>query len=498
MVALFAATNFLLIRFSCLGEVDHHILEAIFPPLFLWISLQLDSKSESRLLQLCLGCLLFFSLTVSSSSLFALGAFFVVHAFILGRPEGIKRFFVWCVLPATLLLLAYTFWFYSVRGVWLSIDHPSLFQTCVLLVLFIAASLVIYQRPRGIRPLVSTLVGLAAVFTICFIVNWPVVVIGPLKSGIEYVFGKTGVLQNVGEASSIFTNYGEFNWNYIISNFGYLIFLLPLGWFALFYFKALKKEERALLLWLSLMSVPSIMQKRFSHLMLGLLLIFYVWLLRRVLSFLSQKGLRLAPMVTLLFLILTILPLLEAGLSPLGSSRDRIDGSVAKMFLDKNPMNQETVWKRLALKENVVEGFWANPNLGHMMLYITGLGAVTNSFYHGASFDLDFKLRTITSDEELLKEARLNKIRFFILADDFRFLELAYRLRGQPTKSWLRREFAEGQERLTFEIPELRKLAWVRLLTEVEKVPGFTPIFSAKALEEYYYTYIKTLKVDLD
>ncbi|MDB5037228.1 MAG: hypothetical protein JWQ35_756 [Bacteriovoracaceae bacterium] len=497
----FAACNFLLVRFSCLGQIDHHIMEAIFPPLIFYLSLK-TFEEKNKISAVLLGLVLTYSLSISSSSIFVITAFFGIYGLILGNRENFK-IFSGVILVFLMTLIPYALWSIARRGGPFADNYPSFFHISLVVILALLSFLVAKFRKWSI-PILFGFVGFCFLL---YLVNWPPVLVFPLSAAFNYVFGKAGVLQNISEAFPIYSSYNGISLSFMHINFGYLIYVIPLAWILNFIPKKLTTAERTLFLMLSVMSVPAIAQKRFSHTMVGLFIIFLVWILNRIVEFIREYDFKFKLPVPvsssflfqllacLLFGILTVEPVFEANFAPNGSPRDTVDLGTSKAFLDKLKMDPQEAWDRLAGKIPPSEGIWVSPNMGHMMMYYTGLGTVDNSFYHPESFDLEFKLRNIESEGDFKKELKEKKIRYIILADDWQFFELQFHLRGLPVSKFLRRDVVQGQNRTMYSMEEFMKLAWSRmLLSEDSQFEGFDRLFSVQFHENHYYNFLRGYK----
>ncbi len=499
LVFMITAVNFLLVRYSCLGQFDHHIFESLFPLLFFAGALRLAQKSEPQIF-LFISILIFYSLTVSSSSLFAIATFFSAYAFIFGKKLWHRDFFLLLLIPASILIFAYTAWFQNIHGAWFSNDHPSLFQLFLVLIFGGLAALVVEARESKSRMAWGFLGVLVLSFFVCYFLNWPPKFMVRLTSAFEYVFGRAGILQSVSEADTIWMNFGVLDFGFAILNFGFLVFFLPLIWIFL-PFVFLKNQrwslnERIFFLFLGLLGIPGVIQKRFSQIFIAFVLIFYVWLLVKLREWLDRNQIRVVPMLTLLFVGLMVFPTLSGGFAPAGQTRDRIDHSIAAEFLNHTKFDSNEVWNRLAgtdLKN--VQGIWTNPNLGHLLEYVTGLPVTSNSFYHPQSFQNDLRLRSIGSMDVLVEEVRKLNVRYLIVADDFRFFELEHRLAGLSSAKWFKEDVTPAGSRVTFEIPELQKFAWVRLVTDENPDPRFKMLFSSRTTEPYYYNFVRCFEL---
>ncbi len=486
MLVLFLATcNFLLVRFSCFGQLDHHIMEVFFAPAFYYLSLR-SFEDKDKWSPFFLGFLLAFSFSISSSSFFAVISFFICYALCFSSRDNRKPFLIISAVFMA-LLVPLSVWSVYLRGDSYSVTFPSYFHIAIVS-LMIASTYIfsIYEKRKW--PIAGAISSVLAVF---FLLDWPKVIVAPVNGAFAYVFGKGGVLQNVSEAFPLYASYNGPAFGFMHINFGYLIWLLPVSWIALLFWKKLAVEEKCLLLSLTLLSAPAIAQKRFSHIIVGLYLVFLVWLLNLTVNFLRDRNLKHYYLVILIFITGMLAPLFQSEFAPMGSSRDIVDLSASRAFLEKLNINQEEAWKRLGGKLPVADGIWLNPNMGHMIMYYTGYGTVTNSFYHGSSFDLEFKLRTAEKDEEFLKILNENKITYFLVQDDWQFFELQYRMRDLPFGRFVRTETLNGKMRTVFQMPELQKLAWVRFLINENTSARFTQLFSIKLNEAHFYNLVR-------
>lgn len=490
LVFFLACTNFLLIRFSCLGEVDHHILEAMFPSAVLLLSFKAfdDQKLWAAI---ALGLSLTFFLWVSSSSVFMIGVFFLLYAFIFSKP-GDLRLYAMVGFSFILSMIPLVIYHRYSLGSWKLLTHPSVFHLMLVSSLAVLAFLVSRYRKLSIK----ILVGFFILGSVCYFLNVPSILMEPLSWAIQYVFGRVGPLQSVGEASPIFMNFEDLNLDFMHMNFGFFVYLLPLVWVLAFFHKRMSKEDRILILSLAMLAIPGVFQKRFSQIMIGLFIIYLVWGLKKILNYARRLEFRIGPLFALMLLCFSVFPGFGHGFYPVGSPRDRVDQGIAHFVSEKLELKPELVWDRLALNVGVDEGIYLNPNIGHLIQYLTGLGTVTNSFYHWNGFELDFSIRQAKSDDEFRSILKKNRIRYLIVVDDFQFLEFQYRLRGLSSSEFAEKKMANGALATFYHMPVLLNYAWVRWLFAEGDIDQFKRLFRAGFLEEYYYKNVVAYRFD--
>lgn len=488
LVFFLVSVNFLLVRFSCLGQIDHHIMEATLPPLILWLSDKAFRETEKST-PFILGFVLAFSLLISSSSLFIVGVFYALYIFVYGRLDTQKRFLQICA-TFLVLILPYAIWSVRVRGDAGAITQPSYFHLSLIILLSLSSWLLV----RFSRFKWAIVAGGTAVFVFFYWLGKPTVLMEPLHAAISYVFSKGGVLQNVSEVAPIFRNYAEYNFDFMVLNFGFLIWVLPAAWICLLFWRRWTQTERAFLLAFSLLSIPGITQKRFSQLMVVGFIVFLVWVVDRLHREFGNRIKWAAPVASIFVLCFTCAPLFHYGFAPMGSPRDGVDLGAAGHFIKRLEIKPEDVWNRLSGKESVTEGFWANPNMGHVFLYTTGFAAVTNSFYFSEGMNLDFRLRTFQAEDELRVELKKNRIRYAILADDFIYLDMQFKMNGEQNAGIIKYEERNGRMSPVVQISEVQKYAWARILMQDWDTLGFQRLFEARFQEPHFYKFVKGIR----
>jgi hypothetical protein len=196
-----------------------------------------------------------------------------------------------------------------------------------------------------------------------------------------------------------------------------------------------------------------------------------------------------------LFMGAQILPILDGGLAPRQSPRDIVDLGISRQFLESIHVDQTESWNRLAGKTSVADGVWANTNLGHMLLYYSGLGVVSNSFYHQRGFDLDFNLRKIETDKDFTAELKKNKLGYIIPVDDWNMFELLYQLHGEPNSHFYVTANINGQPQRAWNTPYFMRFAWARLILTNIVNPDLEPLFSRRTKENHFYNFARGFRV---
>jgi len=484
------SVNFLLVRYSGLGVVDHHILEAILPPLVLLMAHQVFTRS-SMSMDFLMGLVLAFSLLISSSSLFIVGVFFVLYAVVYGS-RGNYVSFLRSIAVFFFLMGGYILLVFDPARNLASIAHPSLFHLALIVVLFAVTScFTLMSRYR-----IPVLLAVGGLLLGAYLWSFPHFLMRPLQMAISYVFARSGILSFVSEASPIFMNFEEWNTDFMYLNFGFLVYLMPMSWVcAIYFWKRLSIFERSFFLWFSLLSVPGIFQKRFSHLMVIGFLIFLGWLVARASAWFKNQENLLKVVLSGLVIAFTILPTFFYGFAPQGTPRDIVDLGAINGFVQVLDIKQEDVWKRLAGHAPSDKGVWTNPNLGHLTLYLTGFPVVTNSFYHPIGLNLDLKLRLMTSESELHAELLKNRIKYALLTDDFFYLDQMLELRDQKPNDIVKRVMGPTGRTNVVELGLIEKFAYARVMMADKDVVGFKRLFSTRFDVDHYYTYIKAVEI---
>ncbi len=492
LVFFLASVNYLLVRFSCLGELDHHIIEAIIPPLA-FILADKGFGASSRFSQWGLGLILALGFLISSSTLFIFGVMIAVWFFVYSKERSSWKDLLHVGFALILIMVPYVIWSYSVRNGWFFVHVPSLFHLSMISVLTLGAIL----ARRWPKYAYSVLGGCAVLLSLSAAFKWPAGLGSTLRWAFEYAFTRAGVLGSVAEAAPIFfANSGSrISFDYINGNFGYLFYFVLLAPIALYFWRRWSVVERALLLTTSLMLIPAVAQKRFSHLVICMFLIFLGWLIERLGARYTNQSKWVIPASSLAVIGSVLIPSFMTGFAPQGAARERVDLPSIGAMIKKLDIKEEDVWKRLGEQKPTTFGVWANPNMGHAIVYTMGMGAVTNTYYQG--LDTDFKLRTIETGEELVAQLGIHKIKYMMLADDFPYFEILFGLMNQRSPFWTEEDLRRGVSAKDRRIPAeaLTRYAWIRLLlAEGKGDANFETLFSNRFLENHFYKFVKAIR----
>lgn len=489
LIALFlAAINPLLIRYSCLGQIDHHLFESMGVVISLWLCLE-TFKNRRDWAAVSLGLWWAFSFSISSSSLFTVGAVLISAIVVWASRENcglmLKIFISFILAYIGIALWHKPQWRNS-----FDLMLPSLFQgllvSSLVLVYFIHA----YVQSRSKK--IYFYLGFLILISLClvFIPAFQRAVLFALG----YTFGRFGILQFVIEANPLFSYFGALDFNFAIKNLGFIFPVVFLGPLFLINWKKRSKEERFLLLLFVLLLIPALFQRRFLHFVLPVYFSTAIWLLCRLHAYFLKNGFRLRAITSLAFILLFAFSGLKYDFVPNVSSGHRVDFGLLKILKEEISWDDQEAWKRLGFPSMVKEGIWANPNLGHLLTYVTGYGSVIGAFYKGASLSLDYQLRTAESQDQLRSILQKNRIRWAVLANDFEYFEMLHRIRGEPTDYFVHIK----NEARYFDLQQLERFAWVFLILRPDlEFEGAEELVSVQFMEPHFYNFARVFEVPL-
>lgn len=464
LMALFLASfNFMLVTHSALGQYDHHGFELLMTLIIFYGVLKINEVDSPKVLNQsavgaevastklvetgCVnqarifffdfqswiwGAALFLSIWISSSGLFTCSLFFLLQICLWNSQRATWRSLaIWAWASA--FCLAYLL----MKREYYSIVRPSLFHFSCLVVMGALSGL----RFSSISTKSKWLLLAAFGGLVVAVGAWmPSLFYYPFLNAWNYVFEKAFVV-SIAEVESPLKVNGEFNPNYVIANFGYLVFLIPLAfvcvlWIWISAWRNLRTKrrsskdaqvfeksmsfdwasccnwasgERGVILGLAFLSIPGLMQSRFVHFITGFYLLFVVQVMRWVFRFVSRHSEKVAPYVLGLLLVLMLAPSFHLGFYPHLSDEQEFEYQVATETATLLGISNQDRLKALGAAGGAHEaeaalglpstGIWAPVNMGHLLRYKTGRGVITDSFYFSEQLERDQELRSAQSRE---------------------------------------------------------------------------------------------------
>ncbi|MGA0164343.1 MAG: hypothetical protein ACO3LE_08915, partial [Bdellovibrionota bacterium] len=372
LVLFLAVLNPFLIRYSCLGQVDHHIFELLLVPIALLLGLKSFSSTKTAFL---LGVVFALSFGISSSVLFVIGAVTLSFALVDFSRDKRKEFLS-LIFGFILIFPLVMLWHQDIWRQNFDLHMPSFFQALVVLTLFLMLSPLIFLKRLKFILIAYSMISLVIGFLVIFSPMQNL-----LDTALHYVFGRTGIINHVIEARPLLEGLVEFQFAFILDALGYLFpmlfgfFLLPLFW------KRLLFVEKFYFLTGFFLLIPALAQKRFVIYFLIFYLIFLVFCFRALLNFFQEKGIRVQIPLIIGFVLMPIFPGLKSGFAPDLDSRMHVDFSILHMANEEGLFDSKEAWKRLGEINPNVGGVWANPNLGHLITYISGEDPQSHSLF---------------------------------------------------------------------------------------------------------------------
>lgn len=464
-VAVALALNPLAVRYSALGQLDHHLMEILMSLLCVGVLARYSEfQSNARRELLTVGFLLSFGFLFSSSMFIPLGALFLVMWWKDRESgEGLNFFYLGFGLGVGLLLLANVGVVFSGRRLF-TILQVSYFHVSFWFLLL------------GLGTLFSSRVSWqwrlsfgALAFVVALLFWEPILRIS--SSAYEYVFTRAGALAWVGEASPVFYHFDQFDLSFVWSNFGCLFFLIGLALIPCFQ-RHLPWNERLLFGFLCLLSVPAIFQKRFTGFLIFIFILacFLGWRLLR--EYISHRVERLAPLIQFVVVLLLLLPFVYTGMRAPG-----MDPVSAQNFalLDRTLKDWEVdareAWLRLGSPNEVKSAAWVPTNWGHAVQYWSGYGVISNSYFHGRAMKEDLNLRTLSELPKLLESLQMKSVSYVLLVDEVPLFLKQLEDSGTSASSYRWSDLSSGETRL--DLQNLRAdFAWMEVLfPEADALP---------------------------
>jgi len=483
LILFLSLINPFLIRYSCLGQVDHHIFELLLVPIAMILGLKSFSSARSAFF---LGGIFALSFGISSSVLFVIGALIISFALVDIRRDK-RREFLSLLLGFTLLFPFMMLWHQDIWRQNFDLHMPSFFQGVSVLGLFLVVwPLIFLKRLSHIFCAYLIILLVASVF---FLFT-PMQTL--LHTAIHYVFGRTGIISHVIEARPLFYGLSHFQFYFVLHSLGYFFpvllgfFLIPLFW------KKLSRVERFYFSMGFFLLIPALAQSRFVLYFLAFYFIFLVWSFRALLHFLKERQIRVRLPAILGFVLIPIFPGLETGFAPDLDPRTRVDFSILHLAEEKNIFDRTAAWERLGEKNPKVGGIWANPNMGHLLTYISGMGSLVDPFYIGSSLRKDFEGRRIEEQTKFFEFLDANRIDLIFLLNDYVYFQMLHETFREPMRGFARR----GANRAYyFDLQELESYFWIRSILKPDTDwPGFEEILQIQVVENHLYNFARIMQ----
>ncbi len=412
MVLAISAVNFLLVTHSSFGQFDHHIFEILFAVVALILMMK-TFIDEDKLSAYLLGAWFSFCLLISSSGLFVIFASFFVIALIWNH-----RRFQSQTLKVTSVLILFLLAYTILSHQWMTIVKPSFFHMiCVILCSIITLAGRFFKLSMRI-------LGISLALGLVLYLVLPEAFLAHLQNAFVYVFSGGVILNRIAEVESPLFYDGHFTLGYVFANLGYLVLLLPMIIVGLYKWNFLKVSERALHIFLLVLSIFCFTQSRFTHLFLGIYIIYIIWLLKMSLEVLKARSVFVCKILPFAFLGFMILPSIHLGFSPELSSEQKAQFAMVGRLKQELNIADHVVWSNLGLKSFKGSGFFSHPDLAHLIRYKLGAAAIVDSFFLNG-LEKDYLMRTAKTDLDLEALLQRYKIKYLVLDSDSNWL---YRL----------------------------------------------------------------------
>lgn len=485
LVSFFVAISPSLIRYSSLGFMDHHGLEALSIPLMILLGFLWKAKfSESLLFAVVLGGLSFCFLTVSSSSMISLAILFLFLIFFANEISLKSRFLFYGSL--LILLVPYAV-FHSLRLHQIfGLTYASGFHISLIIVGILSVELKSgLTQNKKLAPV--TIAGLSLAILL-------VLSLSSLREtflfAIRYSLGLGKVLAPIVEAQPLFFKANQFNPLFAYWNLGISGFLIPIFYlFLIFRWRHLSKNQKWLVFSSCITLVFALFQKRFVHFYVVTLFFIMGVFLEHLRMLMDSKKIRVFPAVAALFVCFQLAPCIQFGFVPKPLALQRVDLSIAKLFLEKLDLDHSVRQARLNLETSALAsipgGIWASPNQGHLLEYLTGLPVLTDVFYRMEGFERDYQLRTADRINDFVETARNFKLKYLFFQNDYSYFDFLHSALDKdetyykgnlkhplPTKDWLQ---------------TWKDLVWIRAQREVLNSNDLKLLTIVQLPENFFY-----------
>jgi len=412
------ALNFLLMRYSVIGELDHHVVECLFAPVAMLFAWRLDLVGPRRAALFGLATALM--VWISSSAVFVWAGLALLFSLRELRADRLKKFLSFGLAGTAMLALLAGINGVLGRPVW-SVAQPSAFHVLIWCGLWSVVSLRALRLSLG--PLIIAIgcicAGLLVIadFRAHFWAAW------------SYIFNPQGMLESVLETKSPLFEGDQFVTGYIHLNLGYLGWLLVLAPLLLLLWRRFTGAQRDLLIMVLTLWPFALAQSRFLHLVVPVFLIGLAAIVDRITGSMHQRGIRFSRAVVVGFGILTIAPAVSVGFRLDHHESDFRDLKAARTVASALGITPDLRWQRLALRVMPQTGVFVGPDQGHILSYMTGLGVTANSFNHGWAGQQRIFLQA-SSAEEFKQVAFKARVEYAFLSNDVSAFERQRRAFG--------------------------------------------------------------------
>jgi len=480
-----------MVRYSCLGQVDHHIFEALFPILSLYFIFRWFEKPQDWGWGILLSLILGFSLWTSAILLFLV--VWVPLFVALKAPAELK----W----QSLMGAACAFLFFCGLAL-VSVGSSPLFnffQTWAVLVgaLLLAGFILVWRRSNQESLRSILLATLAVVLVVAAFI--PQIRVWSMLLAIKgYFFPTANVLNSVLEAQPLFGNWTLHDLQYVHGNYGYLF--IPIALFSLggCFLKSIPPLMKATMIYALPFFVLALIQKRLGTFLAPFVVIMitiFAWQISRLLA---EKGIELAGAVSALVLALSFSPAFQSGFALGFVGMHTVDFPIEKLFIERLGIQKEEAWDRLIGKQKAEFGIVAHPNLGHALTYLTGIPATDNSFFHPQILERDLERRSFKDSQALANKLREQRVKYVLVADDILYHKFLWDI-FKPGEEFPFSSFQNRNGRLVriWDVDAMEEKAWYRLLTQQTLAKGFKFVFGLSIKNSgHFYENVKLVQLE--
>jgi len=480
-----------MVRYSCLGQVDHHIFESILPLGGLYFILRWFDRPKNIFWGIALAGVLALGVWTSAILLFLALWVPVFVAFAAPLNFGGRNFLVPFALCLSLCGLA----------VWDVGQTPlfSAFQTYLLILASFGGAGLIWLGRTSPRKLIFK--GLGISFVLLFISAFfiPQIQIGNMILVAKaYLFPSSDVLTSVLEAQPLFGKWSVADFQFVHGNYGYLFIPVTLFCLGSSFIKTMPRLMRMTMLYAIPFFILALIQKRLGTFLAPFVVIgisIFAWQVSKILA---DKGIELAGAISTLILALSFSPAFQNGFALSIVNMHAVDLPIEKLFVERLNIDKEEAWNRLVGKSAVDYGIVAHPNLGHALTYISGIPTTDNSFFHPETLRKDLERRDIKETKDLVKNLRDQKIRYVLVADDLLYHQFLWRLfrkdKEFPLKTF---ENQNGHLVHSWDLDAMDETAWYRLLTQSNLPKDFKFVFGLSVKNSgHFYENVKLVELN--